>query len=424
MLFIHKIGFPIIAIGEIIVFYKAYILSTPLNPRYTAISRYLSDGWLGKMDLSDHQHRFFRNYLGILSVVMIIHTSLSYTYKQQFKGFTFIFCLLFLFVIHGYNAIKVLILLSFNYGITRAFGKTKFGVIGLWIWHITMILVMNQLDFDLPYFNGLISQWTIYYKFNILRMISFSMDYKWSKLYDTIERPINRRERIASPCRDYTYKTYLRYVLYPPLYLAGPIVTFNDFVHQENKINKNQLIQNRPAIIRYAMRFLAILGIMEIFSRVAYVNAISSDGKKNGFESYTSIELCIIGYLALMHIWLKLMILWRFFRLWAMMDGIETEENMTRCMSNNYSAMEFWKHWHKSFNKWTVRYLYIPLGGSKTYMWNIWIIFTFVAIWHDIELKLLIWAWAIALFILPEYLCKKVFKNLQVFHFHIDPSLL
>ena len=33
-----------------------------------------------------------------------------------------------------------------------------------------------------------------------------------------------------------------------------------------------------------------------------------------------------------------------------------------------------------------------------------WPIFTFVAIWHDIELKLLVWGWLISLFILPEYI--------------------
>lgn len=34
---------------------------------------------------------------------------------------------------------------------------------------------------------------------------------------------------------------------------------------------------------------------------------------------------------------------------------------------------------------WAWRYLYIPLGGSKWRLINVWIIFTFVAIWHDLE---------------------------------------
>lgn len=31
------------------------------------------------------------------------------------------------------------------------------------------------------------------------------------------------------------------------------------------------------------------------------------------------------------------------------------------------------------------RYLYIPLGGAKWRVLNIWVIFTFVALWHDLE---------------------------------------
>ena len=97
-----------------------------------------------------------------------------------------------------------------------------------------------------------------------------------------------------------------------------------------------------------------------------------------------------------------------------MADGIETIENMTRCMSNNYSGMEFWRAWHRSYNRWLIRYLYIPLGGSKYYLLNIFPIFTFVAIWHDIELKLLAWGWLISLFILPEFILSSIFCTQRV----------
>ena len=30
-------------------------------------------------------------------------------------------------------------------------------------------------------------------------------------------------------------------------------------------------------------------------------------------------------------------LIWRFFRLWALLDGVDTIENMARCMSNNYT---------------------------------------------------------------------------------------
>lgn len=45
---------------------------------------------------------------------------------------------------------------------------------------------------------------------------------------------ISEKDRIGTPAimQDYGFLNYLAYVLYSPLYLAGPIITFNDFIHQ------------------------------------------------------------------------------------------------------------------------------------------------------------------------------------------------
>ena len=48
------------------------------------------------------------------------------------------------------------------------------------------------------------------------------------------------------------------------------------------------------------------------------------------------------------------------------------------------------------------RYVYIPLGGAKRPILNMLLVFTFVAFWHDISLKLLLWGWLVTLFVLPE----------------------
>jgi protein-cysteine N-palmitoyltransferase HHAT len=65
-------------------------------------------------------------------------------------------------------------------------------------------------------------------------------------------------------------------------------------------------------------------------------------------------------------------------------------------------AQGFWKNWHASYNQWLVRYMYIPLGGSRWRALNVWPIFTFVAVWHDLDIKLLGWAWLMCFFTVPE----------------------
>jgi protein-cysteine N-palmitoyltransferase HHAT len=104
---------------------------------------------------------------------------------------------------------------------------------------------------------------------------------------------------------------------------------------------------------------------------------------------------------------LQLLLPWRLFRLWALADGVDPPENMVRCMANNYSPLGFWRAWHRSYNLWIVRYLYIPLGGTHRLVATSMLIFTFVALWHDLSPRLLAWGWLAAIFILPEVMARR-----------------
>jgi D-alanyl-lipoteichoic acid acyltransferase DltB (MBOAT superfamily) len=200
--------------------------------------------------------------------------------------------------------------------------------------------------------------------------------------------------------------------MYSPLYLAGPIVTFNDWIGQQ-RYRPHSITPKRTAM--YTIRFIVVVLTMEIMIHYMYMVAIFH--AKPAWSQYSPAQLSMMGFFNLKHIWLKLLIPWRFFRLWALLDGIDPPENMVRCMSDNYSVMHFWRGWHRSFNKWSLRYLYIPLGGSAMPgMWgkaravaNYLVVFTFIAIWHDIQLRLLMWGWLVTLFVLPEILASWVF---------------
>ncbi len=149
---------------------------------------------------------------------------------------------------------------------------------------------------------------------------------------------------------------------------------------------------------------------------VFYANAIAT-AKENLHiwrDHFETRHLFVLGVLELFFLWFKFMIFWRFARLWALMDGVETVENMNRCVMNNYSFQSFWRAWHRSFNQWLIRYLFIPLGGSKNKIWNIWIVFSFVALWHDLELNLLLWSWLICFSFMAEIGVKAFFSTPKV----------
>jgi D-alanyl-lipoteichoic acid acyltransferase DltB (MBOAT superfamily) len=107
---------------------------------------------------------------------------------------------------------------------------------------------------------------------------------------------------------------------------------------------------------------------------------------------------------------------------------------MVRCVANNYSTLGFWRSWHRSYNLWivrlaswlnlqdyhslTYRYIYIPLGGTKNVVLTTTLVFSFVALWHDLSFRLLAWGWLISLFIFPELLAAYFLPQTKVSRNH------
>jgi len=77
---------------------------------------------------------------------------------------------------------------------------------------------------------------------------------------------------------------------------------------------------------------------MELATHYVYCYALTKSGL---YSDFNALEIGFLGYLSLHLIWLKFLIIWRYFRCWALFDEIETVENMNRCMSNNYTLQVF-----------------------------------------------------------------------------------
>lgn len=52
---------------------------------------------------------------------------------------------------------------------------------------------------------------------------------------------------------------------------------------------------------------------------------------------------------------LKFLVIWRLSRGWALLDGVESPENVARHLLHNYDVEGVRKHWHASLNRWLVR---------------------------------------------------------------------
>lgn len=271
-------------------------------------------------------------------------------------------------------------------------------------------------------------EWNLVFALVLLRMISFNLEFKAMKESKHIK--VNDEISHCSDCdkknfclkflsntptnnSDYNLMNLLIYLFYPPLYFAGPTVLFNSFIYQLNNENSHDRLSSEK--VKYILRHIFSFICFEIFNSLIYVNAYLT-AKQNQhlweqFDYHTYASFC---FYLLIFIWFKFTIIWKTTRIWAWLDGIKTEENMNRCMYNNYCFEGFWRAWHRSFNVWLIRYIFIPLGGSKYKLFSIWVIFSFVALWHDLKLNLLIWGWFICLFLIPEILMKNFFNEKRV----------
>ncbi|KAL2154276.1 hypothetical protein VTH82DRAFT_2952 [Thermothelomyces myriococcoides] len=460
-------------------FWVAYDVSRPSDPRYNKYRRRLMDGWIPgrKIDVSDAQYYTFRINLPYMALLLVFHPLLRRVWNvfhpvprelraarpnvpeaaearlRQRTSYDAAFALFFLVALHGFSAAKILAILTINYRLATSVPKRYIPAV-TWVFNIC-VLFANELCSGYSYRNiaqflagspaenlvtgtsglvalgewmdsygGLIRRWEILFNITVLRLISFNLDYYWSldrRASSPIEKQLDpanlsERDRIATPAmpHDYCFRNYLAYAIYGPLYLTGPIITFNDYISQQ-RYQPATLSTSRT--LKYGIRFALVLLAMEVILHYDYVGAISKS--RPVWSSYTPAQISLLAFFNLHIIWLKLLLPWRFFRLWSLVDGVDPPENMVRCVSNNYSTLSFWRGWHRSYYRWLLRYIYIPLGGSSfrsgleaartvlTYL----VVFTFVALWHDIKLHLLIWGWLVVLFFLPEIVAGILFPR-------------
>jgi len=236
--------------------------------------------------------------------------------------------------------------------------------------HFGSLLGPSAAFLDAAPFTG-VYHWSHSIKLMLLRSMSFVLDWHWAL---SSGRPGEGR---------YTFLNSLTHLLYAPTFLAGPIITFDDFV--------DQCRSAKPPgrrLVWYLLQLVIALAMAESAWHLYFVFAMARVDLLREMKPRLAAAAV---FLTLNMMWLKFLCMWRFGRAWAMADGVEVPENMRRCMCNNFSLMGFWRGWHSSFNRWLVRYLYVPLGGARRKMAASAATFLFVAAWHDLEFKLMAW---------------------------------
>ena len=394
----------------------------------------LENGWIfgAKMDLYDHQWKSFRQSLPMIIpfaavFIFLVHFARARSHSLLVRTLIVLGCL-FVYVLHGFWFVHILALTSISFFLSKLAADTlssRLAACVIWIFNLFMMVFIPLKGSQLfvpeflraTQYQGMQS-WTPMYHMLVLKFISFGMDYIWAlnsvdQRHDVPARlDYKSRQNTNLPIRDYSFSNFLAYIFYVPLYIGGPIISFNAFVSQ---LKISQTAYTFRELISYGIfRLGLIFLLMEVFLHSLYSNAITASQSESILSRLQPFSLAFaISLFTLLFMWMKFLLIWRTSRFWSLACGIEAPENMNRCVMNNYSMIQFWRDWHSSYNIWLVRYIYIPLGGSRTSgvqkIFNIFLVFFFVAVWHDPEWRYIHWAWIVILAIIPESLCRFVF---------------
>jgi D-alanyl-lipoteichoic acid acyltransferase DltB (MBOAT superfamily) len=322
-----------------------YDYSSENNPNYYRYARKLSNGWIfGRpMDNSDVQYRSFRNNIPILVGVLVLHQLITFALRRIFeRGYQSlnksdatwkvlwngVFSTVFLFALFGLSLLKIWALLTIHYLFIKAC-KSKIGPLFSWIFGVAILFsnhafqgyrfgVITSLGW-MDGINGIGMNWQTSFNFCVLRMVSFSMDYYWMYTLspqgdlhvekctdcDSIKE-LCEKGRIERPrtVLEYNYINYLVYTTYAPLYLAGPIISFNNFMEQFQKTPRTI---TRRSTLMYGLRWVGIVLLMEIILHLFHVVAIKDT---RAWEGFSSLQIFTLGFFNLKVIWLKVIFLY------------------------------------------------------------------------------------------------------------------
>ncbi|KAJ2602992.1 glycerol transporter [Coemansia sp. RSA 1722] len=293
--------------------YTMYQTSVPSRKEYHGYEHYLTDGWMlgRKVDLSDGQWRTFRSHLPAFTLAMFAYVAINWCFRLVvlrgfYSGFlkspmsirgalptvwvAFAYASIFVTILSGSSILFILVLTGANYFVAKRFGGRRWAPLVIWAYNVGMLFSnecfkgyeFGRIHGSLAWLDnhrGILRRWDITFNITMLRMVSFAMDYHWrvrqeqvsslQKIDSMVAGPKTDKDRIEHSCfkEDYCFVNYWAYILYPPLYLTGPIITFNNFISQMRYPPPS--IKLRSTVL-YGIRLVAAGLFMELILHTVY----------------------------------------------------------------------------------------------------------------------------------------------------------
>jgi D-alanyl-lipoteichoic acid acyltransferase DltB (MBOAT superfamily) len=251
-------------------------------------------------------------------------------------------------------AIFPIIVVLINFLICRFFKGSKWNTVLTWTINLIILFsskyyrgyrfeeILGKNYAMLDSYRG-VTRWETYFNVMFCRLISFNMDYRDSILdkggkeqskpeWDEYR---TRTSTQLDSSRDYGFISYLSYVFYVPLLIAGPVMSYNAFY---------SYVTHRPqqevSLAWYTARVFIYAILLDASLHFFFTNGFNNmrfwkKGENSPFGNpqitdqlytFTPAETAATGVLTVVYMYVKFYVIWRFFRMWALWDGVNPPE--------------------------------------------------------------------------------------------------
>ncbi|KAG8584317.1 hypothetical protein GDO81_008774 [Engystomops pustulosus] len=191
----------------------------------------------------------------------------------------------------------------------------------------------------------------------------------------------------------FSFPSLMLYVFYYPLFHNGPIINYNEFAKQIFAQDTRCTNFHPSGLVLDVLRLVLWWCLAELMIHTMYMHAISSS-----FTILEDVSYWALGGLALalsLFFYVKYLVLYGFPALIVRLDGVDAPA-LPRCVSTIYSFSGIWRCFDVGLHRFLVRYIYIPMGGSRSGLGGMLLstasTFIFVSYWHGGHEYL--WYWA------------------------------
>ncbi|KAK2568690.1 Protein-cysteine N-palmitoyltransferase HHAT [Acropora cervicornis] len=215
-----------------------------------------------------------------------------------------------------------------------------------------------------------------------LEIGNFGLEYCWR---------VHERQEDEQP-EMYSLLDLLVFNFYFPVFVNGPVITFetfqNTFYQPHRHFSREEIISLVKDVIRTVWWYIFLEG----FLHFVYATAFTQEPEI--FKSLSNWALCGILYSMLQIFLVKYKVFYLGAGLFARMDGV-TVPLPPRCVSTLYLFSDMWKYFDRGLHIWMMRYIYIPMGGSRRGIFRQLLAsmcaFGFIWQWHGGHVNMLLW---------------------------------